>query len=179
MNRKQMKNLLLGVAAAALLAPTVRADSLTVTLTEPSQTVVQGTTVVTFDATILNPSLTDTIFLNGDSSSTNSFLVSVDDTPFLLNAPISLGPGTSSGPFALFNVDLPGNLAPGVYTGIFSILGGPDGGAGTDFLDLGAVDFTVDVTSPVVTTPEPGILFLLCSGLGLVAVRYRRCGLKI
>ena len=40
------------------------------------------------------------------------------------------------------------------------------------------VMFTVDVTSSVVTTPEPGTLLLLCSGLGLVAIRYKRRGLK-
>jgi hypothetical protein len=38
------------------------------------------------------------------------------------------------------------------------------------------VRFTVDVTSPVMTTPEPGMLLLVCSGLGLVAMGYERYG---
>lgn len=178
MNRKLTMNLLLGLAAVVLLAPAMRADSLTVTVTDPSQTVTQGTEVVTFDATILNPSAIDTIWLNSDGSSTDSLLVSVDDSPFLANAPLFLDPGALSGPFALFNVDLPGNLAPGVYTGTFSILGGADGGAGTAFANLSTVDFTVDVKSAVVKSPEPGILSLLCIGLALVAMRYRRDTLR-
>ncbi|MFZ0087404.1 MAG: PEP-CTERM sorting domain-containing protein [Candidatus Acidiferrales bacterium] len=162
MNRKLTMNLLLGLATVALLAPAVRADSLTVTLTEASQTVVQGTTVVTFDATILNPSVTDTIFLNSDGSSA-SFPLTLDDTPFLLNAPLSLDPGASSGPFGLFDIDLPLDVAPGSYSGTFQIIGGV---SATDFSDvLANVDFTVDVKSAVTGVPEPGTILLLASGL--------------
>jgi len=150
-----------GLAAVLLLisAAAVRGDSLDVTLTQASQTVAQGTLVVTFGATISNPSSTDTVFLNADSSITSSTLVSVDDTPFLINAPLSLNPGQSSGPFALFNVDLPGNLAAGTYTGVFSILGGLDG---VTFDTLSNSSFSVTVSS---TTPEPGTMLLLAFGL--------------
>lgn len=170
MNRQNLAVATLVLVVTPWLAPTSRADSLDVALTETSQRVVQGTTVVEFDATISNPSATDTIYLNGDSWTTDSLLVTVDDTPFDVNAPLFLGPGASSGPFALFDVDLPSDLADGTYTGVFSILGGPDGGADTAFADLADVDFTVDVTSPV-ATPEPGTFSLLAFGLlGLVGL---------
>jgi hypothetical protein len=145
-----------------------RADSLSVTSPDPSQTVVQGTTVVTFDETITNPSA-DTLFLNSDGALTDSTLVSVDDSPFLTNAPFFLDALSSSGSFALFNVDLPANLAPGLYTGTFSIFGGTDTGASDDLAD---VNFSVTVSSPVASTPEPQGILLLVSGLvGLAAFR--------
>jgi hypothetical protein len=160
------------VALAAVLlligAAAVRGDSLDVTLTQASQTVAQGTLVVTFGATISNPSSTDTVFLNGDSSITSSTLVSVDDTPFLTGAPLFLTPGQSSGPLTLFNVDLPGNLAAGTYTGVFSILGGLDG---VTFNTLSNSSFSVTVAS---NTPEPGTMLLLAVGLvglGLIVKR--------
>ena len=150
-----------------------RADSLEVTLTEASQTVVQGTTIVAFDATISNPSPTDTVFLNSDTSLTDSVLVTVDDTPFFLNAPFFLGPLGSSGPFELFDVDLPADIALGLYNGTFSIYGGADTGASVDLVDT---SFSVEVTAPV-GTPEPGTLLLL--GSGLVSLGFLRRKVKL
>jgi hypothetical protein len=142
--------------------------------------------VIAFDATISNPS-GDTLYLNGDASALSSPLLTLDDTPYDLNAPISLAPGASSGtiPFELFGVDLPADLSTGVYTGVFTILGGADGGTGTAFDDLADVAFSFDVIAPQVpplntTTPEPDSLLLLGSGLlGLVLVgkRVHRAGL--
>jgi hypothetical protein len=158
----------LGVVLMLASVAVSHADSLSVTSTDPSQTILQGTTVVTFDETITNLSA-DTLFLNSDGALTDSTLVSVDDSPFLTNAPFFLDALSSSGPFALFNVDLPANLAPGLYTGTFSIFGGTDSGASDDLAD---VNFSVTVSSPVASTPEPESIFLLISGLvGLAAFR--------
>lgn len=167
-----MKNLLrlpIGLAVLALLAwsTPLRADSLDVTLDQPTITVPVGTTEVTFSGTISNPSTTDTVYLNGDSSTTSSTLLTVDDTPFLTGAPLSLDPGDNSGDLPLFNVFLDPTTTAGIYTGVFTIEGGPDGGAGTDFSDLVDIPFTIDVTSPV-SAPEPGSLLML--GLGLLAI---------
>jgi PEP-CTERM motif len=162
----------IGIVLTLASVAVSRADSLNVTSANPSQNVVQGTTVVTFDESISNPS-DDTLFLNSDATFTDSLLVSVDDSPFFTNAPFFLDPLASSGPFALFNVDLPANLAPGLYTGTFSIFGGTDSGASDD---LAAVNFSVTVKSPVVvTTPEPATLLLLsCGLLGIVAISARQ-----
>jgi hypothetical protein len=172
MERKLLMKAGLAVVLTLASVAVSRADSLSVTSANPSQNVVQGTTVVTFDESISNPSA-DTLFLNSDATFTNSLLVSVDDSPFFTNAPFFLDPLASSGPFALFNVDLPANLAPGLYTGTFSIFGGTDSGASDDLAD---VNFSVAVKSPVVvTTPEPATLLLLSSGLlGIVGISARQ-----
>ena len=69
MNRIRMITLLVALAAILLLHPVAKADSLDVVLTNPNPTVAEGTTVVQFFGTIANPSLTDTVYLNSDSSS--------------------------------------------------------------------------------------------------------------
>jgi hypothetical protein len=132
------------------------AQSLELVLTDPDQTVTQGTATVAFDATVSNPT-TDTIYLNGDASATDSPYLSVDDSPFFANAPISLAPGASSGPFELFDVDLAANTPVGTYTSnTFSILGGADGGTLSDFFDLGDADFSITV-DPATATMAPEI----------------------
>ena len=164
----------LGLAALALLAwsTPLRADSLDVTLDQATLTVPVGTTEVTFTGTISNPSGTDTVFLNSDSSTTSSTLVTVDDTPFLdLIIPLSLDPNGDTGDITLFNVLLDPSTAPGTYTGVYSIQGGADDGTFTDFSDLVDIPFTIDVESAV-PTPEPGNLLML--GLGLLAVGLMR-----
>jgi hypothetical protein len=161
------------LSIAALLTPMAKADSLSVTLDDANQTVVAGTTVVQFFGSIYNPSTMDRIYLNSDSSTTDSSGVTVDDTPFFANAPYFLDPGASSGDFEIFDVDLATGLAPGVYTGVFSIYGGADGGADTANDDLADVDFSVQVTSTV-PTPEPTSILLLFAGLAGVGLLNRR-----
>jgi hypothetical protein len=164
-----------GLAVLVALASSflTRADSLDVTLTESTESVTAGTTVAAFDATITNPS-EDTVYLNSDFVTTDSLLVNVDDTPFLVNAPVSVGPGASSGLFEIFDVDLDPLLPPGSYHGVFTIYGGADGGAGTASDDLADANFTVDVVSPIVSTPEPATLPLLAMGLAALAFVRRR-----
>jgi hypothetical protein len=174
---KQAPMVLLAVAAMVVLCPAspARADSVDITLTESSQTAAAGSTL-TFDAVVTNLSSTDTVFLNGDSSTTSSVLLTVDDTPFLTNFPLSLNPSEASGPSALFNVLINASTPGGTYDfNSFSILGGLDG---STFDTLGTADFSVTVTSAV-ATPEPGTLLLLASGLlgiGLWTQRGRFAG---
>lgn len=169
---KRTKIMLLGLATAAALvfACGSRADSVDVSLTQTSQKAAPGSTV-TFAAAITNLSSTDTIYLNGDSSTTSSLLLTADDTPFLTNFPLSLDPGQVSGPFALFNVFIDPGTPDGTYDlNSFSILGGLNGSA---FDTLGAVAFSVSVAS-VVSTTEPGTLGLLLTGLVALGFLDRR-----
>jgi hypothetical protein len=144
-----------------ILASGARGDSVGITPTQVSQTATAGSTV-TFDATLTNLSSTDTIFLNGDSSTTSSLFLSVNDTPFLTNFPLLLNPSGSSGPFALFKVLIDPTALPGTYDfNSFSILGGLDSSASNT---LGTAQFSVTVMRPT-TVPEPSALVLLFSGL--------------
>ncbi|MFY9802997.1 MAG: hypothetical protein WA211_19080 [Candidatus Acidiferrales bacterium] len=150
-------------------------DTLDVTLAPAGQTVVDGTLVVVFDGTISNPSATDTVWINADSTSTDSLLVSVDDLA-LANVPYFLDPGQSSGLITdLFEVDLDPTLPPGTYTGVYSLQGGADGGSGADLFDLADANFSVTVTPEAVPSPEPSALLLLAAGLAaLCALRMRK-----
>jgi len=138
-----------------LFSVAARADSIDITLMETSQSGLPGTTV-TFDATITN--LTGaTIFLNSSGNATSTPFLTVDGNPFLTNAPLSLAPGASSGPLALFSVIIAPGITPGVYdSNKFYIVGGTTSGA-SDM--VGSAEFNVAVA------PEPGTLVLLASGL--------------
>jgi hypothetical protein len=149
----------LGVISLAGLAAPVRADLL-VQLDQTSLTGAPGDTLM-FNATLLNTSSTDTIFLNGAGSTASSPFLSIDVSPFFLNAPLSLDPGASSGPFVLFDVTIDPSAPDGPYVGnLVSIQGGADGGA---FDDLADVPFDVTVQSSAV--PEPSTFPLLAVGV--------------
>jgi len=169
MNWKNPILALAGLLLAAIWPNAARADSLDVTLSQANQTVLLGTTTVVFDATISNPSSTDTIFLNGDASSIPSPFLTIDDTPFFTNAPLSLAPGASTVPFELFDILLASNTPIGTYDlNTFSILGGLDGAT---FDDLADTNFSITVANPA-AVPEPSTLLLL--GLGLASLVFSR-----
>lgn len=160
MKQQNVVHITTAILAFLFFGSVAWADSVGVALTQTSVTTTAGSTI-TFDAAITNFSTTDTIFLNGDGSTTSSLLLTVDDTPFLANFPLSLDPNEVSGPFALFNVIIDASIPTGIYDfNSFSILGGSDGNA---FGTIGSVDFSVTVDN--VTTPEPWTQFLLLSGL--------------
>jgi len=170
---KRRKIMHLGMAALAVLALAwgARADSVGVSLTQTIQTAAPGSTI-TFDATITNLSSTAPVYLNGDSRVTSSTDLTIDDTPFLFNFPLSLDPSEASGPFALFNVFVDPITPDGTYDfNSFSILGGLDG---STFDTIGIANFSITVGSPV-ATPEPRTFLLLLLGLlalmGSCAVR--------
>ena len=166
MNRSKTSYLFIMALVLMLFSAAAHADSIGITLTQINQTGVAGRTV-TFQATLTNLT-TNTIFLNGNSGTTSSTLLTVDDNPFLTNAPLTLAPGASSGPFDLFSVLIAPGTSPGVYGfNTFSILGGLDGNA---FDPIGSADFDVTV-SPV---PEPGTIVLLTSGLLGLGIKRRR-----
>jgi hypothetical protein len=151
---------------------------LSLTLLDATPSVVSGTTTVTFDATVANPSGSSVVmYLNFDSYYVDSPLT-VDDSPYNGDSNFwTLNPGDSYTNL-LFNVNIPFGTPVGTYYGSFSITGeidsvGSDNNKGWD--PLGTADFSITVTpeesSP---TPEPSSLVLLLTGLAGFAGALRR-----
>jgi hypothetical protein len=159
------------LAATLLLSSRTFADTIDLSLNAPAQPGTAGSTV-SFVATVLAPGTNGgTVFLNGDSFDAFSPLI-LDDSGFFTDFPLSLDPGDSfSG--TLFSIALPSNLAAGLYTGSFAILGGAD----SDALDtLGSVDFQVNVAPTASTVPEPESMMLMAAGLpGVALLVQRKC----
>jgi len=155
---------LLALSILALFAPGCRADSFLFTLSSPTQSIPGSGGTLTFAATVTNTSTTDTDYLNADSSSVDSPLT-LDDTDFFSNFPLSLGPGESfTGD--LFTISVPAGTTPGLYAGSFEILGGTGPG---DFTDtLATANFNVNAT------PEPSSLLFLVTGISAGTVVLRR-----
>jgi hypothetical protein len=134
-------------AAGLLLGPALaKADPITITLSSPFQ-VGGGGDALEFDATVTN-NTADTVWLNSDSDTVEG-LLTVDDSPFVNNFPLSLDPSgdpldTATG--WLFTVDIPSGTPVGLYAGTFTILGGSDP---SDLSVLSSAPFDVQIT------PEP------------------------
>ncbi|MDE1176703.1 MAG: PEP-CTERM sorting domain-containing protein [Edaphobacter sp.] len=161
-----MKKTAITTLALALLAlvPFASADTLSLSLSPSSFTGAPGDTI-TVAGTITAASdglgavnlLGDNINVNGPSA----FSFVLDDSAFLLDAPLSMSGGDSyTGD--LFTITLPSDTLAGNYTFTFDILGGVDSG---DYSILTSAGGTLDVAnaSPV---PEPGTWALLATGFG-------------
>jgi hypothetical protein len=162
-----MKSFKLGAAVIitlALIGLPVFGSPITVSFDSPVQSGSAGATLG-FSGTLMNTT-GSTLFLNGDSLTVNSPIV-LNDTPFFLNFPVSLGAGQSfSG--LIFNATIPLNTALGDYLGSFSVLGGITPSASDT---LGAAPFTVSVTTPAVPDGGSTAVLLATSALGLIGIR--------
>lgn len=125
--------------------------------------------VITVQGSLLNNDSVNTQYINSDS-----FVVApgftLDDSPFLSNAPLFLGPGGSTALFDFFTLTISPSQSPGLYSGTFTVVGGADGGAGTAEDNLGTGAFTVNVLG----TPEPSTVGMLLGGAALLIARRRR-----
>jgi hypothetical protein len=159
-----MRNTLIAISALALagFSQTSQADLL-FTLNPAGLTGNAGGSV-TFNATLTNTG-TAPLFLNGDDSAIFASGLIIDDTPYFNNFPWELDP-TESYTAAIFTVSIDPSVAPGKYTGSFTVVGGPDDGT---FDNLASQNFQVTVAA----VPEPFTL-ALCGGGLLLAWRHRR-----
>ena len=162
---KVVRALVLGVV---LVGNGSRSDAAVLSL----QDSVTGTagSVVDFVGTFTNdgPGL---LFVSGDSVSASPVLT-VDDSPFLLNIPPSLAPGASVGPVLMLRVNISPAAVPGTYTGTLTALGGSFPGA-LNVLDDETFEVIVRSTTPL-PVPEPATWLLGAIGSTALAIRRRR-----
>lgn len=153
------------LVATSLFSGKAWANEIDITLT---QTVVAGAagSTIMFDATVMNTSAS-TIFLNASGGSTVSPMLTLDGSPFLLNAPLSLAAGASSGPFNIFDVMIASGTPLGLYNlNTFTILGGL---TPTSFSLVGSTNFGVQVNA---ASEPPSVWLLLGSAvLGLALLQ--------
>lgn len=139
------------------------AAALTLTLSPTTQQGSQGD-LLTYGVTLQND-LTGTVFLNGDSVDLFAPDVTADDTPFLFNAPATLGPGATWSGNA-FTLTIGPTTPFQSYTGSFDVFGGSDANASGV---LASAPFEL-VVSPV---PEPSGAVLVLSVLVCFALLQR------
>ena len=140
-----------------VLAAGANAAELSVNLDQSTLSGFPGQTLL-FTGTLTN-NTAGTLFINADSF-TFAINGALDDSPFLNNAPFSIGAGGTSFDFEMFDVNIPPGQASGPYGGVFTVLGGT-GGEAMD--NLGSTSFTANVE-----TPEPATYLLFALGLALL-----------
>jgi hypothetical protein len=169
-----MMKLKMTLARAALLtiglsSAAAYADTITFTLTNPNRSISYLGGSLTYGATVSAPASNGAaLFLNGDSFNVTA-PVTLNDSDFFSNFPLSLAPGTSfTGD--LFVLTAPPNSPFGTFLGTFTLLGGANGNAsGT----LGTVNFSLTTIAP-----EPSSIVLLLTGMAGLAMILLRAGFK-
>ena len=166
MKKTALSLLTLLLAAVFMLPVAAHADPI---LIPYSATVTPGQMFTLGEWISLDAGASGPLFFNGDSFNMQ-VPITLDDSPFWSSFPLSVNPGeTVQGD--VFTISVPAVIAPGIYTGFFSILGGADMNA-TDELTRIELELTVPGQGAV---PEPGTWVLLVTGaVALFAVVYSR-----
>ncbi|MCM3871126.1 MAG: PEP-CTERM sorting domain-containing protein [Pyrinomonadaceae bacterium] len=162
---------ILALGMLTLLSISVKADPLTLTLTNPNQIGTVGSTL-TFAGSVTNVAVPAVQIVSSqitfnDGGGTLLF----DDSPFISNFLFqTVAPGATLGPLDMFTVEILAGAAPGTYSGVFSILYDN----GTNTLETNLFTFSVTVQPTGAPIPEPTTILLLGSGLTGIASLVRR-----
>lgn len=160
----------------AALSP-ARAQTVNVSLTPNAVMGHAGDPSFNIQSTLSNTS-GSTAFINGASVNIPGLGITLDASPFLVNAPASVANGASSGPFNALTLTITGAATPGVYVGTFTVLGGADG---LQMNNIGTANFTVTVLAPgqsggSSSVPEGDGLWLFAAALPAVGLLRPRSG---
>lgn len=154
---------LMAIATLLSSAPAAYADTVSLTLLNPTQSAMDGQTLSFYATVSADSSNTGIEYLNGDYFSVTP-PTTLDDTSFQY-FPFSLAPGQSYTGL-LFTIFLPTSTPVGFYyPGVFTITGGS-----TD----SSTDALATATFTAGATPEPSTFLLLGSGILILAFYIKR-----
>lgn len=138
----------------------------------PTQLTLAPSSSYTFQAMLTNTGPNE-LFLNANRFQFGSTGVTLDDTYFFTNVPLSLRPSEVwSGP--IFDVVAGADASPDTYFGDFSILGGE---SSSSVEDLASTAFSVTIPSTTASAPEPAtgaLMFLGSISTLLMSLRMRK-----
>lgn len=152
--------LLMVLLEVAAPAGSACAQTVDIMLTNPVVTASPGESL-TFSGSLTNLHFEEVEITGSLLNLTGSW--ATDDSPFLLNAPLTLLPASPSGNFEMFTVQVDAGAVPDVYTGTFQVLGGPLGSGAANV--LGTASFSIDVRA----VPEGDSLTLLLGATPVLA----------
>jgi hypothetical protein len=154
------------VAFSLLFTRNVSNAALSLTVEPLSQQGLPGDSL-TYQIALQND-LTGTVFLNGDDINLPAQDIFADDSSFLFNAPLSLGPGESWSGDA-FTLTIGPTTPVQSYMGTFNILGGTDSSS-VETVASGQFELVVN------SVPEPptGCLVGVAAAAGICCTRLRK-----
>ena len=170
--KRQLMIAMLAVSAMLLISARAEADPLTFTVTNPSQSGSIGS-VLTFTGSVTNVAAPAVTIVSSNFTFNAPAGLAFDDTPFVVSfLGQVVGATETLGPLSVFTITIGAGVAPGTYSGVFSILYDSNLGMG---LETNLQTFSITVLPEVEPIPEPATLALLGLGLaGLAGARRRR-----
>jgi hypothetical protein len=161
--RQMLLSILIFSGLGIVGMPTAWGD-LILTITPDSLSATPGGTIE-FTGTLMNTGGSE-LFLNGDLSELGYSGLTVDDSPFFSDAPLSLDPdGSYTGP--LFDVVVSSGTPAGTYAGSFTVQGGTDANAVSN---LATQNFQVNVGA----VPEPRSVGFILIGMSTIVFLSRK-----